>query len=358
MTVEVDDFLAHYGVKGMRWGHRKDEEQATADRQAKREVKAQKFVNKAAAFQTRITALENSGMSKYAISVRTDELKKERDRALSDADAKRQGKMTSTQKKVVIGASITAGLLATYLVQDTIQSGEATRLIAKGKEHFSGEEFKFKKNEKLADRNMSVDDIHERVVKHVNPDYGKMGTKMNCRRATFAYEMRRRGYDVQATKTTNGNGQTAYGLHKATTPSEKDFRTGKIRTMKSFAKETFAPDHEEKPLTSLISNLDAGSRERIPAGSNPKSIFEKLDQQPNGSRGELGVMWQMGGGHSVAYEVFNGKAVIFDAQSGKKLETPEAFTKALGNVKSAGFTRLDNIELNEEYLMKWMKNAK
>lgn len=355
MSTEVDDFLAHYGVKGMRWGHRKSEG-PTAKQTARREAKAQKFESKAAALATRMTELQMGRMTPGRVS-RLNELAKEHDTALADAEAKRQGKLSTKQKKVLVGASIVAALAATYVIQDNIQSGEARRLIEKGREHFTGQAFEFKRDPKLADVR-HADDIHEKIVKQVNPDYGKLGTKMNCRRATFTYEMRRRGYDVQATKTTNGNGQTAFGLHKATTKDEKDFRTGKIRTMKAFAKETFAKDGTAKPITDLIGNLDAGSRERIPAGSNPKSIFDKLSQQPDGSRGELGVMWQMGGGHSVAYEVFNGKAVVFDAQSGKKLDTPEAFTEALGNVKSAGFTRLDNVELNEEYLMKWMKNAK
>lgn len=355
MSDPVEDYLAHYGVKGMRWGYRKSEEGIAAT-QAKREVKAQKFENKASALATRMDELQMGRMSPGRVA-RLQELAKEHDIALADAEAKRQGKLSSKQKKVIIGASIVAALAATYVIQDNIQSGEARRLIEKGREHFTGEAFAFKRDPKLADLRHE-DEIHEKIVKQVNPDYGGIGTKMNCRRATFTYEMRRRGYDVQATKTTNGNGQTAFGLHKATTPGAKDLHTGKIRSMKAFAKETFAKDGTDKPISNLISNLDAGSKERIPAGSNPKSIFDKLSQQPDGSRGELGVMWQMGGGHSVAYEVFNGKAVIFDAQSGKKLESAEDFTKALGKVKSAGFTRLDNIELNEEYLMKWMKNAK
>jgi hypothetical protein len=355
MSDPVEDYLAHYGVKGMRWGYRKSEEGIAAT-QAKREVKAQKFEGKAAALATRMTELQTGRMTPGR-KARLMDMAKEHDIALADAEAKRQGKLSSKQKKVVVGASIVAALAAAYVLHDQVQSGDVTRMIAKGREHFTGEKFEFKRDSKLADLRHE-DEIHEKIVKQVNPDYGGIGTKMNCRRATFTYEMRRRGYDVQATKTTTGNGQTAFGLHKATSPDAKDLSTGKIRSMKLFAKETFAPDHAEKPITNLISNLDAGSRERIPMGSQPSAIFHALGQQPDGSRGEVGVMWQMGGGHSVAYEVFNGKAVIFDAQSGKKLDNPEAFEKALGKVKSAGFTRLDNIELNEDYLMKWMKNAK
>lgn len=354
MTTEVDDFLAHYGVKGMRWGHRKTEEEVTQIRAGK----AEKFVNKAAAFQTRISALENSGPQTYGTRIQIDELKAKRDIALSDAEAKRQGKMSSTQKKVAIGASITAGLIAAYIVQDNVQSGEVTRLIAKGKEHFSGEEFKFKKNEKLADRSMSVDDIHEKVVKHVNPDYGKPGTKMNCRRATFSYEMRRRGYDVQATKTTNGNGQNAMGLLNATTPGEKIKSTHRLNIMGTAIKETSGKSQgKESPMMDLIDNFAPGGRNSIKGGGS-HNIFNKLSKEPDGSRGELGVIWEMGGGHSMAYEIVKGKPVVFDAQSGKKFEDPESFYKAMGGTRDAGFTRLDNVELNHDYLMRWMTDAK
>lgn len=355
MTVEVDDFLAHYGVKGMRWGHRKTEEQVTQIRAGK----AEKFVNKAAAFQTRINELEKSGgYSSYGTQVRVNELAVKRDQALSDAEAKRQGKLTSTQRKVAIGASITAGLVAAYIVQDNIQSGEVTRLIAKGKERFSGEDFKFKKDETLANRSMSVDDIHEKVVKHVNPDYGKPGTKMNCRRATFAYEMRRRGYDVQATKTTNGNGQNAMGLLNATTPDQKFKSTHRLNVMGTAIKEVSGKDKGvPTPMMDLIDKFAPGGRESIKGGGS-QVIFKRLSEQPDGSRGELGVVWEMGGGHSMAYEIVKGKPVIFDAQSGKKFEDPDSFYKTLGGTKDAGFTRLDNIELNHDYLMRWMTDAK
>jgi hypothetical protein len=355
MTVEVDDFLAHYGVKGMRWGHRKTEDQVAEIRG----VKAQKFVNKAAAFQTRINDLQKSGgYSSYGTQAQIHELTTKRDQALSDAEAKRQGKMTSTQRKVAIGASITAGLVAAYLIQDNIQSGEFNRLVAKGKEHFSGEEFKFKKDEKLADRNMSVDEIHEKVVKHVNPDYGKIGTKMNCRRATFSYEMRRRGYDVQATKTTNGNGQNAMGLLNATTPEQKFKSTHRISVMNTAAKEIFGKEKgAPTPMMDLIENFAPGGKVPIRGGGS-QNIFNKLSKEPEGSRGELGVVWEMGGGHSMAYEIIKGKPVVFDAQSGKKFEDPDSFYKSMGGTKSAGYTRLDNVELNHDYLMRWMKDAK
>lgn len=377
MSEQVDDFLAHYGVRGMQWGKHKSEGSGS-DRKAarqeekvvKRETKAQNFESKASKYDTKVKELDaqikalppgvRSRMDRNTLQDFRNEYAKERDRATKDASAVREGKLTSTQKRVIIGASVVAALAATYVVQDQIQSGNANRLIAKGKERITGETFAFKKKDSLSNPNFDVDDIHMNVVKHINPDYGGIGTKMNCRRATFSYEMRRRGYDVQATKTTNANGQNVLGLLNATSPGKKIQNTSMFNVISSMQRE--APykysTKKETPVSDLMENFAAGGRHQIPMAFNSGAIYDKLSQQPNGSRGELGVMWQMGGGHSMAYEIVKGKPVVFDAQNGKHFADPEAFFKAMPSVASAGFTRLDNIDLNHDYLMRWMTNAK
>jgi hypothetical protein len=375
---DVDDFLAHYGIPGMKWGKRKAEDSSGGSRSskaeektAKRETKAQKFDEKASGLNTKIkklddeiAALPNSGKGAYDRSILNEvrnDLSKTRDTALKDAQAVRDGKMTSTQKKVVIGASIVAGLAATYVIQDQIQSGNATRMIAKGKEKITGEKFAFKKNDYLANKDFDVNDIHSQVVKKINPDYGAIGTKMNCRRATFSYEMRRRGYDVKATRTTNANGQNVIGLHNATTPGSK-MSTNNFNVVSKLTKQNMAKQkgsNVDTPLADLAANFGAGGKNKIPPHGKgyADGIFESLSKQPNGSRGELGVMWNMGGGHSMAYEIVKGKPVIFDGQTGKKFEAAEEFFKSMPSVKQAGFTRLDNVDLNVDYLMRWMTNA-
>jgi hypothetical protein len=371
MNEETDEFLAHYGIKGMQWGKRKAADSSGGRSKAevkseKRETKAQKFDAKAEGLNTRIKKLDaeiealppnfRSGYDRAILKDMRTELTKSRDVAVKDAQAVRNGKMTSTQKKVVIGASIVAGLAATYVIQDQIQSGNATRLITKGKERFSGEKFEFKKNDYLANKNFDADDIHSVVVKKINPDYGAIGTKMNCRRATFSYEMRRRGYDVKATKTTNANGQNVIGLYNATNPGKKITSTSNYNVIKNLTNESKKKYGDPKTFTDLSANFAAGGKSKIPGGT-PNAIFHYLAKQPDGSRGELGVMWQMGGGHSMAYEIIKGKPVIFDGQTGKKFEAAEEFLKAMPHVKSSGFTRLDNIDLNVDYLMRWMTNA-
>ena len=379
MTEQVDDFLAHYGVRGMQWGKRKAVDSGSRDgvsqgptrterSAAKRETKAKKFESKAANLNKSIKELDaeinalppglRSRYKKAALNDFRNEQVKVRDQHLNDAKAVREGKLTSTQKKVVIGASIVAAVAATYIVQDQIQSGNATRLIAKGKERMSGEAFAFKKKPSLSNPDFDVDDINMHVVKHINPDFGAMGTKMNCRRATFSYEMRRRGYDVTATKTTNANGQNVLGLMNATSPGAKIKRTGMANIVSTMAKEK-SPGNGGKPtpVSDLAANFAAGGKNKIPLPTS-NGIFSALAKEPNGSRGELGVMWNIGGGHSMAYEIVKGKPVVFDGQTGKIFADAEKFLKEMPTVASAGFTRLDNVELNHDYLMRWMTNAK
>ncbi len=90
-------------------------------------------------------------------------------------------------------------------------------------------------------------------------------------------------------------------------------------------------------------------------------IFRALRDEPNGARGELGVQWDVGGAHSMAWEVVKGRPVVFDAQSGKKLSDSKEFLEAVskaGGIKTAGYTRLDNVPMNEDFLMRWLKDAK
>lgn len=181
---------------------------------------------------------------------------------------------------------------------------------------------------------MTVDTLHTNVVKQINPNYPKPGTKMNCRRATFAYEMRRRGYDVQATPSHFATGQDSRGLQRATmSPAikhESIWGQKEVAPERTFMRET--PQRRSE------------------------LIFESLNKYPDGARGELGVGWQFGGGHSMAFEKVNGKAVVFDTQTAKIYRDPASFSDFAKVTHAAAHTRTDNAKLDEQYLRRWMVN--
>ena len=352
--ITYEDYIAHFGVKGMRWGVR-NEKEVSSEVQAKRDAKAKKYTDRAAEYQKQIDALNQSGKKRKIRKAKG--IEKDRDRALKDAELKRQGKLSTTQKKVAIGAAVVGTLITAQVASNYVQSGEFRRLSEKGKAAVTGTPFQFKKNDLLSKQGMSSDEVFDRVVKQVNPDYGAVGTNMNCRRCTFAYELRRRGFDVSATRTTKGNGQSATGLYDAIHPGSRNTGTGGLTTFIRWAR-----SGKIDQMTKLNDIVAGGGAIKIEIkedrGSNFESIFSALSHQPNGSRGELGVNWTVGGGHSLAYEVFDGKPVIFDTQLGKRYSSVgEMLAHNYPYISGAGFTRLDNIELNTDFLMRWVKNA-
>lgn len=377
MTVETsEDFeLFHYGVKGMKWGVRKDRTAAKADRaeakSVKNEAKAQKYDKRAQEYQAAIDRISSKPAKNWLIQEGIDkdiqELSKLRDRAINDASLKREGKMSSGEKKLAIGAAAVATYAGYRVVRGGVEGGDFHRLALKGKAFREGKEtYEFKKDHKLSRPDLDIDDIEKLVVSKVNPEYGKIGTKMNCRRTTFAYEMRRRGYDVAATKTTNAKGQDAAGLYNTLNPWDKNVRRGVPGILARFTKESvtekLSNGQASTPFKDFLESEGGGmGKNKIPAGvglDNGASIFSALSEQPNGARGELGVQWSMGGGHSVAWEVIKGKPVVIDNQDGSIYKTPEDFNKKLGKVvTSASYTRLDNIELDDDFLLKWLKDA-
>lgn len=262
----VTTFLKHYGVKGMHWGIRKEEETS-------------------------------------------------------------RSKTPGVDPLIVSTATYYGAVIAAYSVFHLVDSGKFHALTNKQP---------LKVNKKLAAPNMSVDSLHKSVVKPINPDFGKMGTKMNCRRCTFAYELRRRGIDVKATKSLAATGQGTKSLIKA---ANKSSISPHIKTN----------IYGEHPI-SKKNFYDMTARKKS------DEIFNSLNNMPNRSRGELCVVWKFGGAHSLAWENVNKKSVIFDTQSGKIMDL-KAMEKLAENMGDASYTRLDNLDLNIDFLGRWVQNV-
>lgn len=368
---EDSDFLEHFGVKGMRWGVINEVkptgtniEKAKA-KAAKREEKAAKHDLKAKSIQNEINLLDNTPGNPNSYYSKTyqrqllTEQKKASEKAAQDI---RDGKLTDHQKSVLKGAAAVTGVLAAYGAYNLVQSGTANQLIMKGSAFVTGKPI-LKKNDSLS-KSMSEEDIMKNVVKQINPDFGKPGTTVNCRRCTFAYEMRRRGYDVTATKTTNSHGQNVGGIFNALNPDKEKVKTGKYGVMSELIKESFNKNKDssaETPITDMIKKRHNSFRG--PVGTkdifDTNNPFAELAKQPNGARGEIALTWKIGGGHSIAYEVIDGRTVMFDTQSGKKFKSNKDLDRAYGKlgILDMGYTRLDNVRLDEDFLLRWVKNV-
>lgn len=156
----------------------------------------------------------------------------------------------------------------------------------------------------------------EEDAKKVNPRYGDEGWRFsqNCMLCTTAYDLRRRGYDVEACFKTWKN----YGADAV----KKWYPEAKV--------ERYYPDH-------------------LKNGKNARNIYydsvkKSMLSQGDGARGNLMVRWKNAeGGHSVAYEVSHGKIRIFDTQTGRVYDNPDVL---LSRTEMAHLARLDNIEFN------------
>jgi hypothetical protein len=319
-TQRVDEFLAHYGVKGMKWG-----------------------------------------------------VIREQQDVIRRAEAEKNG---TTYKKAG-----TLSALANYADRERFESGDHMRDYVKSKAYLEGGEHQFKKNASLAGKK-SIEEIATQVMAPINPEFGAPGTVQNCRRCTMAYEMRRRGLDVKATYTTNASGQHLVGLENALTPNQDKATRGfafindvnkrfqanpnldpwgespvKFPNFdfRAYKKQLKADAKKNGTKTSWVKRNQKAYEEM--GRQNAKAVFDHLEKQPDGARGEVGMGWMMGGGHSVAYEVIGGKAHVIDNQSGKIYSTPEKLSELTQYAGQVSTTRMDNKPINEDYLRRWAQDA-
>jgi hypothetical protein len=321
--------LYHYGVKGMKWGVRKEYEPVG---RKKRSVS------------------RSNKKSRHRLHLE----EKYRSKGMSDNEAEKAASKRIRKEKIAIGAAAVVAAIATYKLAD---SGELNRLAQKGKAFIHGNPPQWRKKPSLADPTMSVEDIFNKVVKRINPEYfnplkpisednqarlGYIGSINNCRRCTFAYELSRRGFDVKATKTLNGTGQDAVGVYNAIHENTISRLETVLRPNGSLS---------EKNGISIV-NL-----------KHSKNIFDSITtaietQCPNRSRGELQLIFNEGGGHSIAWEIIDGKARLFDCQTRTIYDSLKTLTDNIpSQISDAGFLRLDDKKLNVDFLSKWVKNT-
>jgi hypothetical protein len=366
------DALLHYGVKGMRWGVTNEDGPAGPSRsekkQAKRDVKAAELRGRAAKVDIQIKELD-SEISKYPpgtgirntlkrnelTNIRTQTVA-QRDVLAKTATAVEQGRMTPNQKKLLIAGAIGGGLVLAAYGGSKFQSGEAQVMIAKGKARLRGKPFGFDKNDHYA--NARTPDEVLAMSQGINPGFRSPGGAMNCRRCTMTYELRRRGFNVDATTSSIGYGQSESGLINALTPGQRNINSGMSMSRNVVAglgiRGKAGGDTRKNPAETY-SHADAKDRE---------GFLALLRQQPDGARGE--AVFNFGAfGHSLAYERFGDQTFIFDTQKGKRysVDKPEEYNEFLSKwgwdrVSDVAVTRLDNRDLDTTFLARWSTNSR
>lgn len=372
------DFLQHYGTKGMRWGVRNEDKGSGRDsgsgeektsartrlgehnlrvntqRQGMLRARAAKTDIYISELQAEIATLPKYSYNKQILKSQVLESTKLRDKDLAKAEKEPTTGLTVTQKRVLIGAGVAAAVIGVAVVSKYY---DHERLVAGLERMQSMREHgtPFATNGEYA-RASTPQDVLSKVVKGINPNYNTQGGAMNCRRATFAYELRRRGYDVQATTSGIGYGQNETGLVNALIKGDRNLISP--ASMSSFS--AYNSSSELGIRTRGIANDARKYTAYTEKVDNISNLRAALSKMPNGARGES--VFDMGPfAHSMQWEIFDGVPHIFDSQKASHFETTTEglgkLTSKWGVPKRIDITRLDDVDLDLNFLGRWARNT-
>lgn len=173
----------------------------------------------------------------------------------------------------------------------------------------------------------------EEDMEKINPSYSKYdkATSQNCANCTAAYELRCRGYDVEAAEYEN---KGEYFLNGTDYRFDYYYKNAKSVTLDSNG------DNHKSILN--------GSRWQKKFDYSPSTVESSIVKHSGvGTRGDISVSWKQGGGHSMAYEVNkDGSVVIRDCQTNRVYSVNDIASL----VNNITITRTDNLELRKGIL--------
>ena len=294
-SIEPESFsIMHYGVKGMKWGVRR--------------------------YQDKNGRLTAAGKEHY----------KKGGNKRSSNHEKEQG---------IIGYLVYRGVSALVnSVADASAKAKARKMVKQCEKE--REEAPIDKKSKLRMKTKIL--TREEDAKRVNPSRKldaytgvSSGSTNNCVNCTMAYEMRRRGYEVQAKM--NMTGRNGADVGKSYFKGAKKVSVQEAPKFNKNDQDEFIRYYnKEEPLARTGRNKALAT----------KTIESIKKNSPPGSRGQICVRWDRYCGHSMAYEVTaDGKVNIIDGQIGKVYNDKQA-EKLLRRTCSTYFQRLDNCKVD------------
>lgn len=306
-----DNFLMHYGVPGMKWGVRKEYVPHPRKRRygagpsstKKRDDSDSKYDVKKA---KRKEILGGVGMILGGLG----------------AGAATAASIVTTggfYPAIALAAPV-ALIAGIVTITSAIHARNKARKAVKASDDARAEA---EIDKKTGLRKKKSKEFTEADVKAVNPffDAGDASSTHNCVCCTAALEMRKRGYEVRAKRTTVGY---------------YDNEIKKLYKGAKLSKQIFASGSSEKDANHFAS---FNSKQ---AASITDSILKE------GGRGHMLVTWTGGGGHSVYYMCDKGNLKIYDGQAGKIVAntTKEAQDYLSSNVSSERHINVAKASIN------------
>lgn len=135
----------------------------------------------------------------------------------------------------------------------------------------------------------------------INPNYEEGEEwQTNCAYCTAAYDLRRRGYDVEAM------------------PCDDATYDATLDSIPTWYEDTSKADWSGDASVDWFGRIDYDNISKI--HEDTKKTF---DEMPDGSYGQFCVYWTIGGGHSMAWEKENGTTYIRDCQTNETVTHDE-----------------------------------
>lgn len=173
-------------------------------------------------------------------------------------------------------------------------------------------------------------------------------TSQNCANCSAAYELRRRGYDVEAKERDSEYNGTGYRLYDYFKNADVLCVNGDGSTFsqnKKWARKAWSEGYSKSDRKKYPDDYDfTESYQSYSADTITKAITKN---NPPGSRGMIDVEWKFGGAHSIVYEVSDkGKVTIRDAQTYDEYSVDELANQ----IKKVRICRTDNLQLKKGIL--------
>ena len=366
---EFESYLAHHGIKGQHWGEKhgppyplgtevhnrvvKRAEKSSANKQSSNADKSTKHkkLNNLMRLNQQVTQIylqmqqqahqqatqmhmhntmmhQMMGKPSKKLTNRIEKLSK---------TAKGPELKGLTELLIFYGASIAlaAASTAAKVIHDKNNKKRDEKREEKLNQMVEEKNANSKIDKKTGFRLKNEESTEKEDLKACNPFYGKnssFSTTNNCAYCSFAYDLRRRGYDVMAKLSPTGvSNEDIFKVYKNAKP----------RIMDPF--NAMVLDKDGKPTNLANTKNLSKARSSLLAPGKVNKVFKQLASE-EGSRGLLTIYWQGGGGHATTYFVKNGKVKIADPQTGKIL----TFNSEYMNKVAYGYTvRLDNMPIED-----------